>query len=57
MRNIPIVTKNLLIINIIAFLATLMMEAGRFFALNLRKIPLRERSNSHVKKLDLDHRC
>lgn len=28
MRNIPIVTKNLLIINIIAFLATLMMEAG-----------------------------
>ena len=28
MRNIPIVTKNLLIINIVAYLATMMMEAG-----------------------------
>ena len=28
MRNIPIVTKNLLIINIIAYLVTLMMETS-----------------------------
>ena len=28
MRNIPVVTKNLLIINIIAYVATLLMEAS-----------------------------
>ena len=28
MRNIPIVTKNLLIINVVAFLATMLMKTG-----------------------------